>query len=245
MTAFLRGMIKTAELKIFQKGFNYSQDGPGNRLVYHLSGCNYKCKWCSNPEGMEQINYKTLSVDDLVKEAISCKAMFFSGGGVTLTGGEPTLQFDAILEFYKALKENNINTCIETNGTSKRLFELLPYIDHLIMDVKHFNPTVHKEWTFVENTLTLENFARICESGREALIRIPIINGFNSDPEGFVEFFKKHNTENIRFELLPYHEYGKEKWTKPYEIESGFISKETLASFNRLFSENGLKLIKT
>ena len=238
-------MIIISELKIFQKGFNYSQDGPGNRLVYHLSGCNLKCKWCSNPEGMEQINYKTLTVDELVKEAVSCKPMFFSGGGVTLTGGEPTLQFDAVLEFYKALKENGINTCIETNGTHPKLFELLPYIDHLIMDIKHFDFTVHKEWTALENDMTLKNFARLCSEGREVLIRIPIINGFNSTPEGFVNLFKKHNTEKVSFELLPYHEYGKEKWTKPYEIENGFISKETLKQFYDLFKANGLNLIKT
>ena len=136
------------KLKIFQKGFNYSQDGQGNRLIFHLQGCNMKCPWCSNPEGMPmegaivvnkdwlsasccplgavqegildrsrcvvceekpctkkrrqkgiQLSYKEYEVDDLIVECISSKAMFFDGGGVTLTGGEITMQFDAVKEF--------------------------------------------------------------------------------------------------------------------------------------------------
>ena len=70
-------------MKVFGKGFNYSQDGPGNRLVYHLSGCNMKCIWCSNPEGMDLKAGKDYTTDEIVKECIRSKLMFFSGGGVT------------------------------------------------------------------------------------------------------------------------------------------------------------------
>lgn len=69
-------------MRILQKGFNYSQDGPGNRLIYHLQGCNFKCKWCSNPESMPLFSDKAEDVpnDDVVKEIERSRMMFFDGG---------------------------------------------------------------------------------------------------------------------------------------------------------------------
>ena len=91
-------------LYIFQKGFNFSQDGPGNRLVYHLSGCSLSCPWCSNPEGKAHGAGTKLTVEQIVAEAVSAKPMFFSGGGVTLTGGEVTEQYGAVEQLLRRLK---------------------------------------------------------------------------------------------------------------------------------------------
>ena len=121
-------------MRIFQKGFNFSQDGPGNRLVYHLQGCNMKCIWCSNPEGMDMCGGKEYSILEIFDEIMSSKMMFFSGGGVTFTGGEATIQYDELLTLMKKLKQASVHTAIETNGTSKKLQELLLYVDYLIMD---------------------------------------------------------------------------------------------------------------
>ena len=70
-------------LYVFRKGFNYSQDGPGNRLVYHLKGCNLRCPWCSNPEGMDfaRPGDAAVTTEDLVARALRSKPMFFDGGG--------------------------------------------------------------------------------------------------------------------------------------------------------------------
>ena len=117
-------------MKIFHKGFNYSQDGPGNRLVYHLSGCNMRCWWCANPEGMTPSeNDKSYTAADIVKEAESCRMMFFDGGGVTFTGGEATLDAEELTEALKGLKEKGIHTALETNGTSPKLLDILEYTD--------------------------------------------------------------------------------------------------------------------
>lgn len=91
-------------MQIFQKGFNYSQDGPGNRLVYHLTGCNMRCPWCSNPECMET-GGENLSPEEIYSEALTCHALFFDGGGVTFTGGEPTLQFEELKTALILLKK--------------------------------------------------------------------------------------------------------------------------------------------
>ena len=119
------------ELKVFGKGFNYSQDGPGNRLVYHLKGCNMHCPWCSNPEGMhpEKGDYYTVTAEELLSEAIISKPMFFDDGGVTFTGGEATLQFEALSSLLSKLKEAGISTAIETNGTAKNLPLLFDKLD--------------------------------------------------------------------------------------------------------------------
>lgn len=233
-------------MKVFQKGFNFSQDGPGNRLVYHLSGCNMRCLWCSNPEGMKGDNGKDYTPEEILQEAKSAKMLFFSGGGITFTGGEATMQHAELLSTLKLLKDAGIHTAIETNGTSEHLSEILEYIDYLIMDFKHYDTQELKKYTGVGNEIIKKNFEKNCESGRQQHIRIPLINGINTDnPEGFCEYFSKFNTHNTVFEFLAYHEYGKDKWTEEYKISDGFVTKEKIKEFKDIFTEYNLKLITT
>lgn len=232
---------------ILQKGFNYSQDGPGNRLVYHLQGCNFRCKWCSNPESMdyEDSKAKNYTVEELFDEVKRSRMMFFDGGGVTFTGGECTLQYGELTELLKKLKAQGINTAIETNASSPHLSEIAEYVDYLIADFKHFDNDVHKEWIGVGNKAVKENLENLFASGRQLHIRIPLINNVNTDPQGFVDYFRQFETVNAVFEFLPYHEFGKDKWTKEYEIKDGFVSDETVEKFKKLFTANGLKVIST
>ncbi|MBQ8209014.1 MAG: radical SAM protein [Clostridia bacterium] len=233
-------------MRIFQKGFNFGQDGPGNRLVYHLQGCNMRCIWCSNPEGMSFGGGTEYSPEEIEKECIRSKMMFFSGGGVTFTGGEATAQADDLLEVLRKLRNADIHTCIETNGTSTRLAELLEYIDYLIMDFKHYDSDTLKKYTGVGNEQIKKNFEMLCQSGRQAHIRIPLINGVNTgSPQGFAEYFSRYDTGNVVFEFLCYHEYGKDKWTEEYKMENGFVSKEKLQEFIAVFKEYGLKIVTT
>ena len=233
-------------MKIFNKGFNYSQDGPGNRLVYHLQGCNFKCKWCSNPESMDTKKDSTaITIDEMVKEAKSCMPMFFDGGGVTLTGGEPTIQFDEVKELLEKLKAEGIHTAMETNGSHPKLADLFSLIDFLIMDIKHYDKEKHIYWTGFSNENTINNFKKICEEKNQALIRIPLINGVNDDAQGFADLFKSYDCTKVSFEILPYHEYGKDKWQTPYEMKNAFISSERVKEFKNIFIKNGLNIIST
>lgn len=233
-------------MRIFNKGFNFGQDGPGNRLVYHLQGCNMKCLWCSNPEGMNTIGGKEYSVSEVFEECKRSKMMFFSGGGVTFTGGEATLQFEELIELLKLLNKEKIHTAIETNGTSKKLCELLPYVDYLIMDFKHYDSDTLKKFTGMGNDVIKNNYEKICVSGRQMHIRIPIINGINSqNPDNFAQYFAKFDTSKTVFEFLSYHEYGKEKWKEEYKIKNGFITDEILQRFTEAFKKYGLKIITT
>lgn len=234
-------------MKVFRKGFNYSQDGPGNRLVYHLQGCGFRCKWCSNPESMgpDSPDCREYTVQELAREAQSCALMFFDGGGVTLTGGEPTCQYREVLELLRLLKAAGIHTAMETNGSHPDLPELAPYIDWLIMDFKHYDGEKHRYWTGDSGENTRRNLAWLCEQGRQALIRIPVIRGVNLDPEGFAGYFEKVNCRNLSFEFLAYHEFGKNKWTRPYEIQDGFVTDEDIARFRQVFQARGLRVVAT
>lgn len=251
-------------LTYFQKGFNYGQDGPGNRLVIHLQGCNMHCPWCSNPEGMPLCDGETecsggkihkVSGESLVEEIVSCETLFFDGGGVTFTGGEATLQFDGLREVLAALKEKKIHTAIETNGTHAELEALFPLLDLLIMDIKQVDEAVHKEVTGVSNKRILENIRKAVGKHPNVLLRIPLIRGFNAseaDLQRFVSFAKELLTPapegTVRFEFLPYHEYGKVKWEacgRPYTVKDGFISEKTRAMFQQAFRENKIPLIQT
>ena len=233
-------------MRIFQKGFHFAQDGPGNRLVYHLSGCNMHCPWCSNPEGMCAFGGTEVSLLDMVSECERSKPMFFSGGGVTFTGGEATMQAEELMQLLEKLLEKHIHTAIETNGTSKHLLELSEYIDYLIMDFKHFDSRCLQSVTGVGNEQIRKNLAALCDSGRQLHIRIPLIAGFNAEnPQGFVDCFRSLRTENVVFEFLPYHEYGKSKWKTEYKVQNGFISEEQLRAFRDMFEAHGLKTVTT
>ncbi len=249
-------MGKENQIHIFQKGFNYSQDGPGNRLVYHLSGCNLKCPWCSNPEGMEITqDAVTLTVEGVVNEAISCKMMFFDGGGVTLTGGEVTCQKDNVLLLIEKLKEKGIHTCIETNVSLKNCDEIFLNVDYMIADFKSPDAKKLNELVGADLNIIKENLLFRAKTGKPLLIRIPLINGFNNGKENailFAEFFeelkKQSRNENLYLEILTYHEYGKEKYEKvgkEYKIENGFVTPEDVKILAMEIKNKNLKLIHT
>ncbi len=232
---------------VLRKGFNYSQDGPGNRLVYHLQGCNFSCKWCSNADSIPKTNpnAREYTSDELFDEIIRSRMMFFDGGGVTFTGGECTLWHSELLPLFKRLRENNIGVAIETNASSVHLPELAEYIDHLIIDLKHYDEYEHKKWVGASLEQTKKNIEFFLSSGKEIHIRIPVIGGVNANPDGFVRYFRQFNTEKADFEFLAYHEFGKDKWQGKYEMKNAFVSPETMAEFEKNFTENGFKVIKT
>ena len=239
---------------IFQKGFNYSQDGPGNRLVYHLSGCNLRCPWCSNPEGLT-INESSqkLSVDHIVNEALSSRMIFIDGGGVTLTGGEVTCQKDAVLTLLKELRKNKIHTCIETNASLSGCEEIFDTVDYMIADFKS---------PFPKKTLSLgadievikSNLLYRAKTGKPLLVRIPLIKFFNCGEENTKEFalFFKELSEasngNIYFEILTYHEFGKEKYNKlnmEYTVTDGFVANDDVNLLLQELKKFNLKTINT
>ena len=234
------------KIYIFEKGFNYSQDGPGNRLVYHLSGCNMVCPWCSNPEGMIKTG-KEYDTSEIINEIISSEPMFFDGGGVTFTGGECTLQAEEICEIIDSL--SHISFCIESNADTPDFLSVAEKCDTVIVDYK--SPIQERLKAITGGNLqVIESNIRNIEKSKHIHIRIPLIHSFNDDEEsleGFIEFFSSLNG-NYDVEILPYHEYGKEKWLKlgkKYTVKNGHVNKETINKFIGTLKEYSIKVIKT
>lgn len=242
-------------MKIMKKGFNYSQDGPGNRLVYHLQGCNLSCPWCANPEGMDSAGrppgYQEMTVEEMVREAAGSRALFFEQGGITVTGGEPTLQFAEVKALLREMRKERIHTAMETNGTHPRLGELLPHLSLLIVDLKHVDSEKHKRATGLGNEQVLKNLAALAPLAEELWIRTPLIHGFNGDAgniPSFVEFYRSIPMERVKLELLLYHEYGRDKWAmcgKEYTVKDGFVKEEVREAYEEAYRSNGFCVIRT
>ncbi len=240
-------------LYIFQKGFNYSQDGPGNRLVYHLQGCNLHCPWCANPEGLAQCGGTPCETQELVEEVMRSRLLFFEGGGVTLTGGEVCMQLPGARELLTELHRAGIHTCIETNGICAALPTLFPVLDLLIMDVKHYDPVRHRLFTGASNELTVANVREALRQAQPLALRIPLIGGFNADEAdaaGFVRLFSELGVAGrATVELLPYHEYGRQKYETlgmPYTMgENAHVTKEQVQMFTAHLENAGITVIHT
>ena len=245
--------MENMTLKIFQKGFNYSQDGPGNRLVYHMQGCNMRCPWCANPESMGAVCGTTISreIVDVYDEIMSASMMFFEGGGVTFTGGEPTLQLQPLKRLLARLKDANVNTAIETNGTSAEFAEIIPLLDIVMIDFKHYDSKALKRTTGVGNENIINNLRLLSDTRTDTIVRIPLINGFNTSAANAREFAAALGgltSPRMRFEFLPYHEYGKVKWEQAgmeYKMTDAHVPNGTAELFWAEFEKVGLKIINT
>jgi len=239
-------------LKIVNKGFHYAQDGPGNRLVYHLYGCNLHCPWCANPETLfENSNTEQVFPEEILRQVISAKSILIDSGGVTFTGGEPTLQAGALIETLSLLRDNNIHTAIQTNGTSEEFSVLLPLLSLLMIDFKHYNNKKHNKVIGISNINIINNIRFAGDFGLPVWVRIPIIKGFNAaddDIAGFLEVCDTFNKNNISYEFLPYHEYGRSKWEKfgkEYTVSDGSVSPKVIKRFEDAFTSAGLRVIRT
>ncbi len=181
--------------------------------------------------------------------------VFIDGGGVTLTGGEVTYQKNAVINLLKQLKENGIHTCIETNASLKNCEEIFESVDYMIADFKSPDAEKLKSVTGSELETIKENLSLRANTGMPLLIRIPLINGFNNGKENavlFAEFFEKLKTqsgnENLYFEILTYHEYGKEKYEKlgkEYKVQNGFVTPEDVKILATEIKNKNLNLIHT
>lgn len=240
------------KLRIFFKGFNYMQDGPGNRLVYHLSGCNMHCPWCSNPEGMsmDYSNSKIVPISDIFEDIISCKPMFFDEGGVTFTGGEVSMQSQPLSLLINMLNKREINTAIESNASLDGFKDLL-CANYLMVDFKHYDSAKLKAYVGIGNEKIKENFRYAIANNKFLHVRIPLIKGFNTEKNdilGFLDFFNTLDKEMFDVEFLPYHEYGKDKWkliNKEYKIVDGKINEKIIKDFINAFRQENIKIIKT
>ena len=204
-------------------------DGPGVRTIVFLKGCPLRCRWCCNPESQEwEVQEMTLggvkktvgrdvTVGEVLEEVLQDRPYFRrSGGGLTLSGGESLCQPEFAVALLKSAKNAGITTAIETTGYASRevIDRYVPYLDVILMDIKHTDGEKHKAFTGRDNARILENARYIAARGRELIIRTPVIPTFNDTEEEIdaiaafaasLEGVKEHH-------LLPYHRIGSDKY---------------------------------
>jgi pyruvate formate lyase activating enzyme len=161
---------------------------------------------------------KPLSIPEILDEVASDKPFYDnSGGGMTLSGGEPTAHADFAYEILSGVRARGIHTCLDTNGYCEWpvLERLLEVTDLVLYDIKHLSPEKHREWTGVDNKKILENIRRLTERGMDVWVRIPVVPGFNDDVEFHqkaAEFLSSLPGKIARVDLLPFHNWCQDKY---------------------------------
>ena len=191
-------------------------DGPGLRHVVFLQGCPFKSLFCANPDTIAFEGGTMTEVEEIVKMAVSQKPFFGKRGGITFSGGEPTMQAKELLPLYARLKEEEIHICIDTNGGgwNSDIEELLRQTDLVLLDCKQFNDARHKELTGRSNEQTLKTAKWLEDNGKPFWLRyvlVPGISDFEEDIRALGEHFKDYKMLQ-RVEILPYHTLGIHKY---------------------------------
>ena len=191
-------------------------DGPGLRLVVFLQGCPFRCLYCANPDTITFDGGTPTETDEILRMAVNQKPFFGKRGGITFSGGEPTMQAKELLPLYAALKGEDIHICLDTNGGTwnEDVEELLRQTDLVLLDCKQFNNTRHEELTGRRNNQTLKTAQWLEDNGKPFWLRyvlVPGISDFEEDIRALGEHFKGFKMLQ-RVEILPYHTLGKHKY---------------------------------
>lgn len=209
-------------------------DGPGIRTTVFFKGCPMRCLWCHNPESQapehelfiekdghtERIG-RQYSVQELT-ELLGKDQLFYdqSGGGVTLSGGEVmAMDMDYITELLGELQRMGISVAIDTCGyTSLQNFRrIYPLTDLFLYDLKLYNNEEHLRYTGVENKRILENLRALSAWGADIILCLILVRDVNVDEasiDGLKEWLMKHKIAIRQIDLLPYHDFGRDKYAR-------------------------------
>ena len=199
-------------------------DGPGIRFVVFLQGCPLRCQYCHNPDtwGKGGTEY---TIEEVVERALRYKNYFGDKGGVTVTGGEPLVQIDFVIELFKTLKAKGVHTCVDTSGITfnpdspasvEKHEQLLAVADLFLLDIKHIDDEACIRLTGQSNKNTLAFAKLLSERGKPMWIRQVLVPGITDGEEDLQRtraFIDELKTVE-RVEVLPYHSMGEVKYEK-------------------------------
>lgn len=194
-------------------------DGPGLRYIVFMQGCHLKCKYCQNRDTWNINEGEEYSVDEVVDKIMKVKNYIMPDGGVTISGGEPLLQVDFLIELFKRLKEKGIHTCIDTSGNlpiTEKIKELISLTDLFLLDIKCINDEKCKDLTGKSNKDELKFAKYLSDNGKSIWIRqvlVPTLTDDEKDLKDLSLFIKSLKTVE-KVEILKYHDLGRFKWEK-------------------------------
>lgn len=194
-------------------------DGPGVRIVAWLTGCQFRCLYCHNPDTWKMPNGTPVSVPQALATVQKYRhGLRIMSGGLTISGGEPLMQHRFVLNVFKAARQMGVHTALDSNGyLGERLSdEDLNDIDLVLLDLKAFTPDLHRRLTGMDNQPVLEFARRLAERRRPIWIRFVLVPGFTdnmSEVESLAAFVAGlGNVERV--DVLPFHQMGRFKWDK-------------------------------
>lgn len=199
-----------------------SVDGPGVRFVVFMQGCRMRCEFCHNPDTWNIGGGKEYTADELLDQAERYRSYWGSEGGITVSGGEPLIQIDFLIELFKKAKERGMHTTLDTCGKPftrdepffSRFQELMKYTELLLFDIKHIDNEEHKKLTRWDNENILEMAQYLSEINKPVWIRHVLVPERSDYDEYLIrldDFIKTLNNV-AKVEILPYHTMGKYKW---------------------------------
>lgn len=199
-------------------------DGPGVRFVVFVQGCPMRCAYCHNPDTWE-MNAGTLMEPSYIIEQYERNSSFYRGGGLTVTGGEPLMQIDFLIELFALAKEKSIHTCLDTSGIAfnpdndalmKKFDRLMELTDLVMLDIKHIDPEKHKELTAQPNARILQFVAYLASKNVDMWIRHVVVPGITDDDKYLFQlgYFIGQFRNLKALDVLPYHTMGASKYEK-------------------------------
>ena len=192
-------------------------DGPGIRFIIFMQGCHLKCKYCQNRDTWDLKGGVEYETEDVLDKILRYKNYITPNGGVTISGGEPLLQVDFLIELFEKLKKEKIHTCIDTSGSvalTDKVKKLIDLTDLFLLDIKCINDDICKDLTGVSNKKELEFAKYLSDNNKKMWIRqvlIPQITDNENDLKELANYLKSLNGVE-KFELLKYHDLGRFKW---------------------------------
>lgn len=227
-------------------------DGPGIRFLIFTTGCPLRCLYCCNPDCRYIENGKKTSVGELIAEIKKYTSyMKASGGGVTISGGEPLYQPEFIKEIFKRCQKLGIHTALDTSGFCDLEIakSVLEFVDLVLLDIKSFEPETYIKVTSVPIAPTLTLAKYLSEINKPAWIRFVLVPGLTDDlknVEGLADFVA--TLDNVeKLEVLPFHKMGEYKWEQlgfEYQLKDTTApTPEQVQQVIDIFRSRGIKAV--
>lgn len=194
-------------------------DGPGTRLTIFLAGCPLRCLYCHNPDTLEMRRGEVVETEDLIRRMERYSGIFKrSGGGLTISGGEPLMQPQVVARMLRAAKRSGIHTAIDTSGNlgSRCTDEMLADLDLCLLDLKSGSEEQYRAVTGSTLAPTIEFGQRLSKAGVQVWVRFVLVPGLTDDPENIrqVAALAADISTCTRVEVLPFHQMGRDKWAE-------------------------------
>lgn len=207
-------------------------DGPGTRFVVFVQGCPMRCAYCHNPDTWAMTGGTMMEPEEIYEQFLRNKD-FYKNGGITVTGGEPLMQVDFLIDLFTLAKKDNVHTCIDSSGIAfkpgntefiKKLDKLMELTDLVMLDIKHIDPEKHKELTSQPNDGILAFAEYLDQKHVDMWIRHVVVPGITDIDEYLFKlgYFIGQFSNLKALDVLPYHTMGETKYEKlgiPYKLK--------------------------